>query len=126
MFTWVKGNAGVLMLTLSSRSITMNAAAAAHFQDVRWVMIGIDADAKQLAIKPVTKQEIESRLVDLNALHKVSIGKGYGRISSKACMEALSELLKQDLDALKIEAVYDERENMLIADLSIPQSEEED
>lgn len=117
MLVWIKSNANQYILTLSQCNITLNAAAANLFQHVRWCMIGIDEEKMCLAIKPVTKEEIDKNLVDTSALHKVSIGKGYGRITSKACMEELSRLLNRDLDALKITAHYDENQQYLMADL---------
>lgn len=117
MFVWIKSNANQYILTLTNSSITLNASAANLFQHVRWCMIGIDGEQMRLAIRPVTKEEIDKQMVDVHALHKVSIGKGYGRISSKACMEELSQLLELELDTLKIEAKYDEENQYLIADL---------
>lgn len=117
MFVWIKSNTNQYILTLSQCSITLNAAAASLFQDVRWCMVGIDEEQMQLAIRAVSKDEVDKKLVEPLALHKISIGKGYGRITSKACMEQLSKLLHRDLDALKIEAIYDEEQQYLIANL---------
>ena len=118
MFTWVKGNAYALVATLYENNITLNQAAAAYFQDVRWVMIGLDHDAKRLAIKPITKREIDLKLVALEQLHKISLGKGYARISNKQTMEEISRLIDQPLHAQKYDGVYDEQEGLLIVDLN--------
>jgi len=81
-------------------------------------MLGLDRDERKLAIKPITKREIDLKLVDMNQLHKVSIGNGYGRISNKAIMQEVAKLLNRDITGLKIEVEYDESENMFVADLN--------
>lgn len=118
MFTWVKGNAYALVATLYANNITLNNAAASHFQDVRWVMIGIDHQDKKIAIKPVTKREIDLKLVPMEHLHKVSIGKGYARISNKQMMEEIAELLDQPLEGSKFDAEFQDQEGYLIIDLA--------
>ena len=70
MFTWVKGNVYTLILTLYPSNITLNSSAAGYFEDVRWCMIGIDAENSQLGIRPVSKREIDLHLVEMDQLHK--------------------------------------------------------
>lgn len=117
MFEWVKGNVYTLVLTLYPNNITLNSSAATYFQDVRWTMIGLDKEHYQLGIKPIAKREIDLHLVSLDQLHKVSIGKGYARISNKMIIEEISEMINQPIEGLKVNATFDESENMLIADL---------
>ena len=116
MFVWIK-NTNHYVLTLSATSITLNSTAVALFQHVRYCMVGIDELHKSFAIRPVTKEEVDKCLVDASSLHKITIGKGYGRITSKSIMEQLSKLFQCDLDMLKIEARYDEKNQYLIADI---------
>ena len=117
MFTWVKGNAYTPVATLYANNITLNQAAAALVQDVRWVMLGLDNENKRVAIRPVSKQEIDRKQVMLQQLHKVSLGKGYARISNKQVMEEIADMLKQPLNGDKFEAVYDEASNLLVIEL---------
>ena len=117
MFTWVKGNAYTPVATLYANNITLNQAAAALVQDARWVMLGLDHDNKRVAIRPVSKQEIDRKQVMLQQLHKVSLGKGYARISNKQVMEEIAGMLKQSLNGDKFEAVYDEASNLLVIEL---------
>lgn len=118
MFEWVKGNVYTLVLTLYPNNITLNSSAASYFQDVRWSMIGLDKEALQLGIRPVTKREIDLHLVSLDQLHKVSVGKGYARISNKMIIEEIAGMIRQPINGLKINATFNEEENMLVADLS--------
>ncbi len=117
MFTWVKGNAYTPVATLYANNITLNQAAVALVQDARWVMLGLDHDNKRVAIRPVSKQEIDRKQVMLQQLHKVSLGKGYARISNKQVMEEIAGMLKQSLNGDKFEAVYDEASNLLVIEL---------
>lgn len=117
MFEWVQGNVYSMILTLYPNNITLNSSAASYFQDVRYVMIGIDKKNHQLGIRPITKREIDLNLVPMSQLHKISVGKGYARISNKMIIEELSAMIDQPIEGLKINAVFDEAQGMLIADL---------
>ena len=81
-------------------------------------MIGLDKDENLVAIKPVTKRELDLKLVPLEQLHKISIGKGYGRISNKAIMAEIAEMCQQSLDGIKKGANFDDKQGMLIIDLN--------
>lgn len=70
-----------------------------------------------MGIRPVSKREIDLHLVEMDQLHKISLGKGYARITNKAIMEEIALLTHQKMDGLKVNARFDEKENMLIADL---------
>lgn len=118
MFEWVKGNAYTMSVTMSSTNMTLNSAAASYFQDIRWVMIGLNQKTMEMAIKPITKQELDLKLVSLDRLHKISIGKGYGRISSKQTMNEIREVLQTNqIDGMKFEASFNEKEKLLIVNL---------
>lgn len=117
MFTWVKSSTYSLVFTLYPNNITLNSSAASYFGDIRWAMLGIDKENLCLGVKPVTKREVDLQLVSMDQLHKVSIGKGYARISNKGIMKEISNLIKQPIDGQKVDVVYDEKENVLIADL---------
>lgn len=119
MLEWVKGNVYTPVLTLYPNNITLNSSAASYFKDVRWSMIGLDKETRLLAIKPVTKREVDLQLVPLDQLHKVSVGKGYARISNKTIIEEISYMIDADIDGLKVNATFDEKENMLVVDLSL-------
>lgn len=117
MFTWVKGNAYAMVVTLYPNNITLNNTAAAYFQNVRWAMVGIDHEEMQIAIKPITKREVDLKLVPMEHLHKVSIGKGYARISNKQVVEEIATLLGMPVDGVKFNAIFNEKENLLVVDL---------
>lgn len=117
MYEWIKGNVYSMNATLYSTNITLNSSAASYFEEVRWVMIGLDSKNKKIAIKPVTKKEVDLKLVSLEHLHKISIGKGYGRISNKAIMKDVSDILQKQLTGDKFSATYNDKEDFLEIDL---------
>ena len=75
MFTWIKGNAYTLVLTLYPNNITLNSSAASYFGDVRWAMIGLDKENMKLGIRPITKREIDLCLVSMDELQKYLLEK---------------------------------------------------
>ena len=60
------------------------------------------------------------KLIPLEQLHKVSMGKGYARISNKALIEEIAQLTGIECNGIKVPAQFDEREKMLIIDLNNP------
>lgn len=120
MFTWVDGNAYLGVATIYANNFTLNNAASENFKDVRWCCIGIDDNSKKIAIKPVTKREVDLSLIPLKQLHKVSVGKGYTRISNKSIIDKVSELIQKECNGIKFSASFDDKERMLVIDLNEP------
>ena len=118
MYQWIKGNVYKLVVTMNDSSITLNNSAANYFSDVRWCLIGIDNDLLKLAIKPVSKADVDLKLYSLEDLHKISLGNGYARISNKSLMNNISELVEKPLSNTKFPASWDEKNNMLVVDLT--------
>ena len=118
MYEWLTGNAHTMVVTLYNTNITLNNSAAAYFSDVRYATIGINRDLKQFVIKPVTKREVELKIVQLEHLHKVSIGKGYARISNKIVCDELAAIINENLNGQKYIASYDDKEKLLVIKLS--------
>lgn len=115
MFTWVRSSGAGMTLTISEGALTLNSAAAARFQDVRYVMVGIDKEHGQIALKPVTRRMQEQGTIPAEALYRISVGKGYARVTSKGVIQQLRECFSCSFDNTKLPAHYDEEEDMLIA-----------
>lgn len=118
MYEWLTGNAHTMVVTLYNTNITLNNSAAAYFNDVRYATIGINRNIKQFVIRPVTKREVELKIVPLEHLHKVSIGKGYARISNKTVCDELASILNEPLNGQKFIAKFDDKEKLLVIKLS--------
>lgn len=118
MFEWMPGNAYSSIVTLYPNNFTLNNTAASYFSDIRWCCIGIDKKTLKVAIRPVTKREIDLNIIPLDQLHKVSVGKGYARISSKTVLEQISSLIQKDCNGIKFSANFDDKDKMLVIDLN--------
>ena len=118
MFEWSKGNAFLKVVTIYNNNFTLNNCAMQQFKDCKWCMIGIDRTNKQIAIKPISKQQIDLNIYPLENLHKIFIGKGYSRISNKTMINEISKLINQECNGQKFACEYDEHEDMLIIDLN--------
>ena len=118
MLKWVKGNAYTMIVTLSDTCITMNNSATNYFSEVRWVLVGLDEENQLLAIKPVSKADIELHLYPMEDLHKISVGNGYARITNKSLMQNIRELYGRPLDNVKLLATWNESEEMLTVRLN--------
>jgi len=118
MYEWVTGNAHALIVRVYPTNITLNASAASFFNDVRYVTIGFNKESLKVAIKPITKREVDLKLVPLEQLHKVSIGKGYGRISNKLVCDEISTLIDQSLTGQRFLSQFDVKNHMLVIDLT--------
>ena len=117
MFEWFKSNTSTSIVTIYPTNLTLNSSAAEYFDDIRWCMIGLDKKTFKIAIRPVTKRELDLKLFPTENLHKLSIGKGYARISSKSIISEVSSILNEEIDSKKYISHYDEKEKMLIVDL---------
>ena len=124
MFEWVKGNAQLEVVTLNENNITLNQNAASHFQESHYVLVGFSKD-NRVAIRPVTKRDMELNAFPKENLHKISIGKGYAKINNKALCDLISAKVGKPLTGQKIYARFDETENVLIFDIDALSNGEE-
>lgn len=120
MYEWVTGNAHTNVVRIYPNNLTLNTSAAIHFNEFRYVTIGIDRDSRKIAIKPIAKRDIDLKLVPIEHLHRVSIGNGYGRISNKMVCDEIASLLKSPLEGQKFLAQFDKKQQQLIVDLNQP------
>ena len=118
MYEWIKGSTFTALATMTDTNITLNNSATSHFTDVRWVLVGLDYEAAQLAIKPVTRSDYDLRIYPLEDLHKISIGNGYARITNKSIMNTIAGVVGKPLENSKYLATWDEQQNMLEIDLT--------
>lgn len=119
-FVWAKNDVANTSVTLYETNITLNKAACRPFEDVRFVLLGYDNDTRQLAIKPVSKEDIELNLYPRANLHKISLGKSYGRISNKNFMREIATRFNLDYNkdkGIKLDAEYDEDNQAMIVSL---------
>ena len=101
--------------SLYSNNITLNTTAMYPLSYAFRVLVGVD-DNKNIVIKPVSKNEVESGALDESRLLKLETHKSFARISSSILMRQISEELKLELSktALKYETSWDDNENVLV------------
>lgn len=116
-FQWVKGSTTNPAVTIYANNLTLNNAAARFMENARYCLLGIDVNSSCIAIKPIPKRDLELNLYDPTTLNKISMGKGYARISNKTFIDEINKVLGQNTTGLKFEATFDNKEEMLIIDL---------
>ena len=119
-FEWSTNDIATMSLSIYETNLTLNKAARAHFEDVNYVLLGIDKEARQIGIKPVTKQDIDDEIYPASQLHRISLGKSYGRISNKSFVYDLSQEFGLDFSenqCYKYRVTYDVVHSIMIAQL---------
>lgn len=126
MFKWTTGNAQLETITLATNSITLNLNAASHFQNSHYVLVGYN-DKGEVAIKPITKKDLDLNAYPKENLHKISLGKGYAKINNTALISLFEDTFSFKAQGQKIIAKFDSKENLLLFNLeSIRKRGEED
>lgn len=119
-FVWTTNDIATQTMTIYESNITLNKAACAHFENVNYVLLGLDLEKKQIGIKPVTKEDINQNIYPKSQLHRISLGKSYGRISNKSFIEDLSIYFNLDFKSeqcFKYKVSYDVIHQVMIAQL---------
>ncbi len=78
------------VVTIYETNITLNTEATHRFRTAFRVMIGLNADEKIIAFKPLSKEEIEKFGISDNQTYKISIGSSYSRISNKKIIKEIA------------------------------------
>ncbi|MDD8049022.1 MAG: hypothetical protein PHH04_05420 [Thomasclavelia sp.] len=119
-FEWSKNEIIANNITITANNITLNKAACNHFEEVGYVLLGIDDSSRSIGIKPVTKEDINQEIYPRECLYKISIGKSYGRITSKSFIQDLVQRFNLDFNSqasYKYSANYDVIHKTLIVKL---------
>ena len=118
MIKWfnVKDRTGIA--TLYTNNITLNTAAMSPLDFAFKVQVGID-DNRNIIIKPLSRDVVESGVLDECCLLKLEMHKSFARISSALLLKQISEALNLDLskNGLRYETTWDSVENILIVNV---------
>lgn len=117
MFKWATGNAYAMIATIYPTNFTLNTPATLKLNNAHYCILGLDENEKKVAIKAITKEQIDLGVVPLEHLHKISYGKGYARISNKSFIDNLNSFIKIPDKGIKLALNYDEIEKMLIMNI---------
>ena len=119
-FVWSTNEISKKTVTIYSTNLTLNTAACKHFENVQYVLLGVDKENNLLGIKPVDKTAIDEGIYPSDQLHRISIGKSYGRVSNKNFIENLAREYHLDLSdkqGLKYPANFDVVHQILTVNL---------
>ena len=119
-FVWASKKPNEGIATFYETNITLNKSASMHFDHAYSVLLGIDHDLKRVAVKPVTKQEIERGAIPEEKRHKISLRPSYARVSNKRFMQEVAVMLGltlKDSAALKVRTEWSLEDKALIIDL---------
>ena len=115
MIKWfnVKDRTGVA--SLYSNNITLNTAAMSPLDFAYRVQVGLD-DSGNIIIKPLSREVVESGVLDECCLLKLEIHKSFARISSALLLKQISEALGITLSKTptQFQTNWDSVENILI------------
>ncbi len=115
MIKWfnVKDRNGVA--SLYSNNITLNTTAMYPLDFAYKVQVGMDEN-KNIVIKPLTKDIVESGVLDECCLLKLETHKSFARVSSTQLMKQIGEELNLSLSKspLQFDTRWDSVENVLI------------
>ena len=118
MIKWfnVKERNGVA--SLYSSNITLNTTAMYPLDTAFKVQVGIRDDGN-IIIQPVTKNVVESGVLDESCLLKLESHKSFARISSSLLMKQIAEELGLTLSKtpIRFETIWDSKENILIVNV---------
>lgn len=115
---WFNEEKKTLVATIATANITLNKPAKNLIDDAYSVIIGISPEDKRAYIKALDKETIEKGIYPKSQLYTVTIRSSYGRISNKAFIKTISDMINESFDTpKKYEIEYDEDEHMLIIDL---------
>ncbi|WP_249029559.1 hypothetical protein [Tannockella kyphosi] len=118
-FEWSPNDIAKEIVTVSNNTITLNTAACRHFENVQYVLLGLDSEKHLLGIKPVAKEQLDANYYPREQLHRISIGKSYGRITNKVFLEQVATVGNVDLgdNQVKYSAKFDVVHQILIINL---------
>lgn len=119
-FVWASKKPLDELATLYGSNITLNKSASTHFESAYVVLVGMDERSRQIAVKPLSKEEALSGLVPEDQWHNITVKSSYSRICNKGFMSEVGKLLDLSFDdnrSYKFKAGWNEKEKALIIDL---------
>jgi hypothetical protein len=120
-FVWASKKPKDGVATLYESNITLNKAASTHFERAYSVLLGLDEQGQRLAIKPISKEEVDLGTIPEEKRHKITVKSSYARVSNKKFMKEVASVADIDFDkekAVKFDAVWSKHDSALIVDLN--------
>jgi hypothetical protein len=121
-FEWASKKPTDGVATLYESNITLNKVASSHFETAhkKLILLGFDAKGKRIAIKPLSKEDLELGIFPEDKRHRITLKPSYARVSNKKFMKEVSDELGISLDANtshKYKAIWSAEDQALVIDL---------
>ena len=119
-FVWASKKPKDGVATLYESNITLNKAASTHFERAYSVLLGYDPDGQRIAVKPISKEEVDSGKIPEEKRHKITVKSSYARVSNKKFMKEVAQNTNLDLThgkSFKFKAVWSKPDSALVIDL---------
>jgi len=120
VYEWVKNETRSPSATIYLSNITLNRAAIEYLDNPWYVMLGVNRETKQIAIRLVSQHEVAEGMVAPDELYKISIARSYGRIANRSFCTMINDLFELNLSAeagRKYPLLFDTRDQILVIDL---------
>lgn len=121
-FVWATKKPTEGVATLYESNITLNKVASSHFETAhkKLILLGFDPKGRRIAIKPLTKEDIELGIIPEDKRHRITLKPSYARVSNKKFMKEVADELGIRLDtntSHKFKANWSKEEAALVIDL---------
>ncbi|MDD3127020.1 MAG: hypothetical protein WC479_07975 [Candidatus Izemoplasmatales bacterium] len=119
-FTWASKKTLDDVATLYGSNITLNKSASSYFEDAYIVLVGLNAETMQIAIKPMKKEDAINSYIPEDQWHNITVKSSYSRICNKAFMKEVADLMNlsfENNNSYKFKAAWSQKEDALIIDL---------
>jgi len=123
-FVWASKKPKNGIATLYESNITLNKAASSHFENAYNVLLGLDAEQKLVAVKPISKEEFEIGAIPSEKRHKITVKASYARVSNKKFMKEVANVANIELmdnNSFKYKTKWSSEDSLLIIDLNQPE-----
>ena len=122
-FVWANKKPTDGVATLYETNITLNKVASTHFETAhkKLILLGLDLEGRRIAIKPLSKEDIELGIIPEEKRHRITLKPSYARVSNKKFMKEIADALGLDFEmnnSHKFSAKWSKEESALIVDLS--------
>lgn len=112
---WVNGSNFTKIATIYDNNITLNNSCIKLIENYKWCKLGIDKKAKKIYIKLIKDILKEKNIEQSN---RISIGKTYVRITNKAFINQIYEIIDKNVKNNKYLIDYDDTNKQFLIDLN--------
>ncbi|HAQ56829.1 MAG TPA: hypothetical protein DCR44_05475 [Acholeplasmatales bacterium] len=120
-FVWASKKPIDDIATIYESNITLNKSASSYFETAYVVLLGLDRESLQIAVRPASKEDVSLGFIPEEQQHNITVKPSYSRICNKQFVQEVAMLIGLQFDEKqghKFRATWNHKENALIIDLS--------